>query len=63
MDSSVARQYDCSCDLCGNPWKSKSPFAKICPSCKVVRFKKPGAEIPIKKLPNVQVAASVRKTS
>lgn len=29
------------CDLCGLDFKAHSPFAKMCPECKKVRFKKP----------------------
>ena len=30
------------CDLCGIDFRALSPFAKACPKCKEVRFKKPG---------------------
>lgn len=40
----MAKTYIRWCDLCGLDFKALSPFAKMCPQCKSVKFKKPGYE-------------------
>ena len=40
----MAKENLCWCDLCGTDFKSKSPFATMCPVCKGKRFTKPGPE-------------------